>query len=71
MMNDYQNVVYNEAANTIHNSIQIGYNLSEIKSHMKIGNIIIHNTKHFNLFHRIMWKLFFGFNIENLKDINK
>ena len=48
------------------NTIQIGTGLPKIKSHMKIGNLIIHNTHHFNWFHRMMWKLCFGFEIENL-----
>ena len=49
------------------NTIQIGIGLPKIKSHIKIGNLIFHNTHHFNWFHRIMWKLCFGFEIENLK----
>lgn len=50
------------------NTIQIGINLPKIKSHIKVGNLVIHNTHHFNWFHRMMWKLFFGFEIENLKE---
>ena len=49
------------------NTIQIGTGLPKIKSHIKIGNLIFHNTHHFNWFHRMMWKLCFGFEIENLK----
>lgn len=49
------------------NTIQIGMNLPKIKSHIKIGNLIFHNTRHFNWFHRMMWKLFFGFEIENIE----
>jgi len=49
------------------NTIQIGIGLPKIKSHIKIGNLIIHSTHHFNWFHRMMWKLCFGFEIENLK----
>ena len=30
----------------------------------------IHNTHRFNWFHRMMWKLFFGFEIENVKENN-
>ena len=55
-MNDYQNTV------------QIGMGLPKIKSHIKIGNLIFHNTHQFNWFHRKMWKLFFGFEIENIKE---
>lgn len=50
------------------NTIQIGINLPKIKSHIKVGNLIIHNTHHFNWFHRMMWKLFFGFEIENIEE---
>lgn len=50
------------------NTIEIGIDISETKSHIKIGNLTIHNTHHFNWFHRMMWKLFFGFEIENLKE---
>ena len=50
------------------NTIQIGIGLPKIKSHFKIGNVIIHNTNLFNWFHRMMWKLFFGVEIENLKE---
>lgn len=50
------------------NTIEIGYNLLNIKSYLKIGNMIIYNTKHFNWFHRKMWKLFFGFEIENVEE---
>jgi hypothetical protein len=50
------------------NAIQIGIGLPKIKSHVKIGNIVFHNTKHFNWFHRFTLKLFFGLEIENLKE---
>ena len=50
------------------NTIEIGINLSKIKSRIKVGNLIIHNTHYFSWFHRMMWKLFFGFEIENLKE---
>lgn len=52
------------------NTIQIGIGLPKIKSHLKVGNLTIHNTHHFNWFHRMMWKLFFGFEIENIKEKN-
>lgn len=54
----------------IPNTIQIGHILPKIKSHIKVGNLIIHNTHHFNWFHRMMWKLFFGFEIENMEENN-
>lgn len=38
------------------------------KSYLKIGNMVIHNTHHFNWFHRKMWKLLLGFDIENAKE---
>ena len=50
------------------NTIQVGYNLPKIKSHIKVGNLIIHNTHHFNWFHRMMWKLLLGFEIENVEE---
>jgi hypothetical protein len=68
-MNDYQN--YQTAyivPKTIDPTVQIGNGLPKIKSHIKIGNLIIHNTHRFNWFHRKMWKLFFGFEIENIKE---
>ena len=51
----------------ISDKIQIGIGLPKIKSHVKIGNMIFHNTKHFNWFHRFTLKMFFGLEIENLK----
>ena len=68
-MNDYQK--YQTAyivPKTIDTNIQIGIGLPKIKSHIKIGNLILHNTHQFNWFHRKMWKLFFGFEIENIKE---
>jgi hypothetical protein len=50
------------------NTFVVGYGWPEIKSHLKIGNMVIHNTHHFNWFQRKMWKLFFGFDIENVKE---
>ena len=40
---------------------------SKTKSHLKIGNMVIHNSHHFNWFHRKMWKLLLGFDVENVK----
>lgn len=50
------------------NTTQIGCNLPNIKSHLKVGNLIIHNTHHFNWFHRMMWRLLLGFEIENVEE---
>lgn len=50
------------------NTIEIGIGWPNIKSRLKIGNMVIHNTHHFNWFQRNMWKLFFGFEIENIKE---
>ena len=50
------------------NSFHIGYGLPKIKSHLKVGSLIIHNTHHFNWFHRMMWRLLLGFEIENVKE---
>ena len=38
------------------------------KSILRIGNMEIHNTHHFNWFHRKMWKLLLGFDIENVEE---
>ena len=50
------------------NTIEIGCGLSNIKSYLKIGNMVFRNTRYFNWFQRKMWKLFFGFEIENVKE---
>lgn len=49
-------------------TVNIGYEWPSTKSHLKIGNLIIHNTHHFNWFHRKMWKLLLGFEIENVEE---
>lgn len=46
------------------NTFEVGYGW-ETKSLLRIGNMVIHNTHHFNWFQRKMWKLFFGFEVEN------
>jgi hypothetical protein len=48
------------------NTIEIGVGWPNTKSHLKIGNIIIHNTHRFNWLHRKMWKLLLGFDVENV-----
>lgn len=49
------------------NTIEFGVGL-ENKSHLKIGNLVIHNTHHFNWLERKMWKLLLGFEIENVEE---
>lgn len=49
-------------------TVEIGYGWPKTKSHLKIGNLTIHNTHHFNWLERKMWKLFFGFDIENVEE---
>ena len=48
-------------------TIEIGIGWPKTQSRLKIGNMVIHNTHHFNWFHRKMWKLLLGFDIENVK----
>lgn len=48
-------------------TVEIGVGL-ENKSRLKVGNLIIHNTHHFNWLHRKMWKLLLGFDIENVEE---
>jgi hypothetical protein len=50
------------------NTVEIGTGLPKTKSHLKVGNLIIHNTHRFNWLERKMWKLFFGFDIENVEE---
>lgn len=65
-MSEYQTV--RAVPTPIPNTIQVGHILPKVKSHLKIGNLIIYNTHHFNWFHRMMWKLLLGFEIENVKE---
>ena len=48
--------------------VEIGISLPKTKSHLKVGNLVIHNTHHFNWFERKMWKLLLGFDIENVEE---
>lgn len=50
------------------NTVEIGIGLLKTKSYLKVGNLVIHNTHHFNWFHRKMWKLLLGFDIENVEE---
>ena len=49
--------------------IEIDYRKKEEKYHsiLIIGNMKIRNTKKFNWFKRVMFKLVFGIKIENIK----
>lgn len=49
-------------------SIEIGCGMPKIKSHLTVGNLIIHNTHHFNWLERKMWKLLLGFDVENVEE---
>lgn len=49
-------------------TLEIGCNHPKPKSYLKIGNMVIHNSHHFNWFHRKMWKLLLGFDIENVEE---
>lgn len=65
----YEPVVYSCDIDGKPNTIEVGHGW-KTKSLLKVGNMIIHNTHHFNWFQRKMWKLFFGFEIENVKENN-
>lgn len=64
----YDTVAYSVDKDITPESIAIGYGWPKIKSHLKLGNLTIHNTHRFNWFERKMWKLFFGFEIENVEE---
>ena len=49
-------------------TVAIGIGMPKTKSHLKVGNLVIHNTHHFNWFERKMWKLLLGFDIENVEE---
>lgn len=55
-------------SNLLSNTVAIGVGLPKTKSHLRVGNLVIHNTHHFNWFHRKMWKLLLGFDIENVEE---
>lgn len=52
---------------TVHD-INVSIGVPDIKSRLRIGNLIIHNSKHFNWFHRLMWRICFGIKIKNIKE---
>lgn len=42
-------------------------NERKYKSTMVIGNIIVNNIKHFNWLQKLMFKIFFGIKIEDIR----
>ena len=52
------------------NTVTIGCGLTETKSSITIGNLIIMNNKCFNWFQKKMWKIFFGADVKNIKENN-
>lgn len=48
-------------------TVEIGISLPKTKSHLKVGNLVIHNTRRFNWLERKMWKLLLGFDIDNVE----
>lgn len=64
----YEPVVYSCDINGKPNTIEVdcGWKTASL---LKVGNMVIHNSYRFNWFQRKMWKLFFGFEIENVKEI--
>jgi hypothetical protein len=63
----YHPVVYLLGVDGNPNTIEVGIGW-ETKSLLKAGNMVIHNSKRFNWLQRKMWKLFSGFEIENVKE---
>lgn len=43
-------------------------NLKKYKSKMIIGNITISNVNHFNWLQKLMFKIFFGIKVEDIKE---
>lgn len=56
------------AEDSYQDSIAVGYGMPKVKSYLTVGNLVIHNTHHFNWFERKMWKLLLGFDIENVEE---
>lgn len=44
-------------------------NERKYKSTMVIGNFTINNIKHFNWLQKLMFKIFFGIKIEDIKEV--
>lgn len=43
----------------------------EYKSKIQLGNLVVFNTKHFNWFRKLMYKLAFDIKIEDVGDSNE
>ena len=43
----------------------------KMKSRLKLGNLSFYTDKKINLFHRIMFKFWFGIKVERIKDGKK
>ena len=63
----YEPVVYSCGIDGKPNTIEVGCGW-KTKSLLRAGNMVIHNSRHFNWFQRKMRKLFFGFEIENVEE---
>ena len=68
--NLYESMTYHATGgpDTYESTLVINYAKPKIRSLLKIGNIVIHSTHHFNWFQHKMWKLFFGCEIENVEE---
>ena len=64
----YKSITSHETGDPNSYEITFNYAQPKTKSLLKIGNMVIHNSHHFNWFQRKMWKLFFGFDIENVEE---
>lgn len=49
-------------------SYSLSDSLPKYKSEMSIGSITLMNTKHFNWFQKIIWKLLLGIKIKDIKE---
>lgn len=65
----FEPLVYSVGETTASNTIEVGCGWPNIKSHIKIGNMVIYNTRRFNWVERKMWKLLLGFEIENVEEV--
>jgi hypothetical protein len=74
-MNEF---IYRNRGNNTHSDIYLnnefintGFSNMKYKSEMHFGDILIYNTKHFNKFQKIMFKLCFGCKIIDIKNEGK
>lgn len=44
------------------------FKMPKPKSRMIIGDIKVMNQKHFNWFHKLMWRIILGIKIEDIKE---